>query len=560
MERFGIGSLLFVLCAGIWVTSATAAGSELQSGYALYHDLPSTMSATNTKRVVSGDFTGDLRADTCMLAGGVAWVSFGTGVYPAIERIPTSVVSSTVLDIDFLPRSGSPGAFVILSTSGIHIVTYDDGFELEESITTNGWSSALGLRVIDYGGSTDPDIVGVASNRKSILRIKDVDGTRIFDTTLGPISSTIAEIDRIDWTGDGDDELVVRRADGDVDLFDTSGASTIYSPTYGAAQLQTVRFPSAADRLAVIQWTSSGQQDLALVGNGVSTTTTFLGSFDISAMASADIDRDGDGDLVLVNRDDYVLVHLVNRYDTYPSQPFDASDSQAAFLLSMSTETPSNNRAEPVLHDFDEDGDMDIAVVLGDDDLLAVRRNTDISEHDRWVEISDVPVHTLLNESLGGGYELDLRIVEPRVCDFTFDGIQIKVWRQAAYGAATATLEDEMILSYAPDFEWDEQSFDIDESSVPFDAVYTFEFRAVKRTNGDVTEAGPSSFFFYTPRVDDFVDLIAEAAGLPNAGGEWEDLEDVDDQAYSGGTGPSPGGPGGSGGGAGGGSGGSGGG
>ncbi len=558
MERFGIGKILF-LCVGIGLASTTAASSELQSGYSLYHDLPSAMSATATTRVVSGDFTGDLRSDTCMLAGGVAWVSFGTGVYPAIERIPTSVVSTTVRDIDFLPRSGGPGAFVILSTSGIHIVTYDEGFELEESITTGGWSSALALRVLDYGGSADPDIVGVASDRKSILRIKDVDGTRTYDTTLGPIGSNIVEIDRIDWTGDGDDELAVRRADGDVDLFDTSGASTIYSPTYGAAQLQAVRFPSAGDRLAVIQWTSGGQQDLALVGNGVSTTTTFLGSFDISAMASADTDGDGDGDLVLVNRDDYVLVNLVNRYETYPAQPFDATDTNAAFLLSLSTETPSNNRAEPVLHDFDEDGDADLAVVLGDDDVLAVRRNTDVGEDDRWVELSDVPLDTLLTGALGGGYDLDLKIVEPRVCDFTFDGIQVKVWRQSAYGASTATLEDEMILSYAPEFEWDEQTFFIDESAVPFDAVYTFEFRAVKRTSGSVTQAGPTSFFFYTPRVDDFDDLIAEAAGMPNVAGDWEEWEHVDDQAYSGGTGPSPGGPGGSGGGSGGDSGGSGG-
>lgn len=541
--------VLAALLAGVVLLSAfpgDAGAQPLSSGYVLAHDLPAGMPATGTTRVVTGDFTGDLRADTCMLAGGSAYMAFGPAIYPAIQKIPASILPATVLDFDFLPRTNGPGVFVFLTTNGIEVVTYaNDDYLHEETVSTGGWSTAIALRVIDYGGSADPDIVGVASDGKTVLRIKDFDGARVYDTSLAPVATSILELDRIDWTDDGDDEIAVRLATS-VEILDTTGSVHTYTPTYAPVQMQTVSFRTAADRLAVVTDTSvAGQQDLNLIGHGVSTTSTFLGTIDVTAMASADATGDGEGDLILVDRDDYVMPYLVNRYGTVPSQPFLASDPNAAFLITASAATATDNRAEPVLADLDRDGDADLVVVLGDDNLLVVQRNNYKQEDDQWAQLGSGANDTLLNPSPSYNHTLEVLLVEPRTDEIGFNAIELRLWRSPFLGSTAAVLKSHSVMPYTAGFVSDVLMFTIREPQPPFNAIYYIELRPVVETAGTITNAGPTSVFFYSSRVDKFDQLInnAQSAGMPNENGQW--LPPIEDQSYSGGTGPTPGGPGG---------------
>ncbi|MFH2074808.1 MAG: VCBS repeat-containing protein, partial [Pseudomonadota bacterium] len=525
------------------IATASADDPPLTTGFTLVHDLPPNMPAIETTRTVIGDFTGDLRPEVCMLASKTAYLSFGPNCFPRIEQIPADVISSPVKDIEFLPRADGPGAFLFLTDNGIEVLSADqNGYVHEGTVSGYGWAAAHSLRVLDYNGDDRPDVVGVSGNRLRLLRIRDFDGTRVFENDAAG-GGAIYEIEPLDWNHDGKDEVAVR-LDNRVEVriqVPWPAVITFQTPE-APVLLQAVEFLNQGDRLAVIAWSGGGVfQSLHLFGQDGSALVTHLGPVDITASDSGDTNGDGYGELALVRRNNYLMPYLINRYIYDPDHPFLVAP-ESAFLFIASGLPASNNRAEPVFYDLDNEGDLDLTVVLGDDQVLLVQRNTREKEHLSWVMISDDYMDTRLYARPSPNLDtLHLLIEEPEKEMEGINGIEIRVWRQENI-TTPAIFYNKKFIEVTQGFISQNVTFEIDEPDPPFDAVYTFELRPVIEENGIITNAGPTTFFFYTTRSDYFYEIRPIGIDLPNYDGQWQ--ESIRDQeSHYGGIGPTPSGP-----------------
>jgi hypothetical protein len=383
MNGDGRPDLLFINQTGDLVVALTAAKGALGAGASystgLWPDYAFEI-PTAPAAIASGDLNGDGKPDLVATGtiptdpGMKLLLNRGEGKFAAAVTLDAAIASSpstlAVLDLD------GDGKADLVSGDGYPCVQLNDGHGAltdgrcyENGVDPN---SSLAVAMGDVNGDGRPDIALVRSSSIYILTNNGA-GTFSESANFGWSSSwrpsgTLADLD-----GDGRAELVIASAGkagttGTVDVFMNDGTGRFLNPTSMTAG-------SAPAAVAVADLDGDGRPDIAVANLKNTTCTGAQGTIDVlfadgnggfrgsvrfggggyETIAAADIDGDGDADLLAldaVSHDGWTQTSQVNVF---------LNDGGGRFGAPLHYATASNPTSMTV-GDLNGDGRPDIAV------------------------------------------------------------------------------------------------------------------------------------------------------------------------------------------------------
>jgi hypothetical protein len=338
---------------------------------------PSAVEMQNyAKAGASGDFDNDLRRDLVQQFGTRAWMLLAPGVLDV--WVPLSPPGApAVRDVDALGNLALVG-----DSQGVRQFRYQVALGVPESRTL---ISGVDVREFVVGEVTEdgiPDIVVRTSNE---IRTYRGNGMGEYSLHSGfAVPGTVRGIRIAHWNSPaiavlGANTLEIRRTGGTLlHARVGKGSSTILD--VGRTLLDTN---------SIVVWgtrSAQGQEWLQVERAGQpSEASVALSSIGMSTARLADLDGDGDSDLVasltgspnfylMVNRSEAILAGLTTRH--FSTAPQDAVDVQVAASGSFN----GYQQAEPVLADFDNDTDIDLLLGVQSAGDFALMANFPIDE------------------------------------------------------------------------------------------------------------------------------------------------------------------------------------
>lgn len=356
-------ALLLLFCAA--VVPALALEQGAQTGPPLNQQFPGPNGLANFRKIVSGEFTGNLSRDAVVMDADsprllVAPEYFDTSIGTGNPANDIAVLSGAVPGKDLLVTAESDGLKLyerMSATSSWSITVVRDA--------STAWANAALVAVGDVNGDGLPDIVGVPANKRDLLFLYGSGGTNF---TTGPTlvnpAQTIHQLLLMNWTN-------------------TNDTANSVEPVFFSNLGWAIREDSGVWRKSV-SWSSSLVRGVVLSGQGgatdrLVTTAVFngtdrlsicdvngtegpynLGALGIVALASGDMSGptpDGDADLVLSTNTDRDLRVYENLSPS--ATTFDFA-TPAKFRFGPVTRNPAYNQAGLTLGDFDCNGRMDV--------------------------------------------------------------------------------------------------------------------------------------------------------------------------------------------------------
>lgn len=335
--------------------------------------VPSSVAELDAIRMRAGDPDGDLRPD--VFVRGAPAPSGATGSHEIVFLFApwagsaSAKLAQTANDFDVLPGTAAAPAtkLAIVGSTGLHLVAWDPlqtpPFGATLVTSDSAWLGATFVRCAELDGSPGTDYVGVASDRRTVL-LRSSTGTN----WPGFVSAAdIVAVEPLQWIAGGAQEFAVltengmRVHHGDGTLIDNFNLpspreSTIAVVRYGA---------SGPDRVAWACALSPGQPWAFQVYRSASPQTEpliVLPFAGVAGMATADMDRDGDWDLVVASRETSTLrVYSHGDADGY-LRAYAATRSQAVTDASLTPPGVLPYDGAPVFADLGNDGRADLLV------------------------------------------------------------------------------------------------------------------------------------------------------------------------------------------------------
>lgn len=353
-----IAFLLGVLLHGRGL--ATEAG---QPGQPLNQIYPGPLGYANFRKVVSGEFTGDLKRDAVLMDGTrpvlvVAPETFESAITVRSSANDIAVLGGALADPD-------KDCILTVSSTGLERYERDSAAGTWNVVTIRGsttsWNNARLVAVGQVDGVGPPDIVGIAADGRTVMiEYGNVDGTYTAGPVFQALATDIKDIWLLNWRETslaGACEialncplgLVVHNRNGlALDGFQWSEA-----PMYGAV-ITYAGTPTPVQRLGLVS--KSGGQDGLMVYADTVTEQIWLGSLGVVSVASGDADGDGNSELFLSVTSQNAFKMLENLAPS--SASFDAAH-MTGFPYG-SGRNPAANQAGLAPGDFDSDGKLDV--------------------------------------------------------------------------------------------------------------------------------------------------------------------------------------------------------
>ncbi len=287
-----------------------------------------------------GDVTGDGRLEIVLTADEVyVWTAEGGELFDGDDDVQTLGPITdlygrfTAMAVTLAELDDEPGAEIICSDRDLKLmyIFKSDGTLLP------GWPQSTGsmwvwapTAVGDIDGDGEPEIV--ANNLSKVTFAWNVDGTEVRDGdsdpgTNGPLIDRSAELSWAGWNRSGP-ALFDLDGDGAKDI--------IFGTRYGWETMNSLR---------AYRWDGTTLP-------GFPVDTAIGGSIMVSPTV-ADLDADGDWEIIFVSEDDQL--HVVHQDGTYYSG--------FPVYLRAQSEVGDRTCPSPAVGDFDEDGELEIVVV-----------------------------------------------------------------------------------------------------------------------------------------------------------------------------------------------------
>lgn len=356
-----VPSLLTLSLLAVLVATDGAAQQGSQSDPPLDQIFPGALGMADFGKVVSGEFTGDLKRDAVVMDG------LQPKLQVAPETFDTAIsVGGLANDIAVYPGwMGGPERILAVGGLGLQRFERDSANETWTVETIAGaqtaWANALLVASGDLNGAGGQDIVCVASNGRDVL-IRWGSAYDSFPTysSFQANGTGIYGLYLLNWRNTGStpaDEIALLTSWG-VEIYWADGtyiegiawSSEITAATVIQDQVVT------RERLAMVS-KISGVDYLYVYGDVKSEGPSSLGAAGVVSAASGDADGDGDTEVFLgvsTERKFWMLESLSPATVT-----FDAG-SPDKFPYGPAGRDPSINHAGLTTGDFDSDGDLDV--------------------------------------------------------------------------------------------------------------------------------------------------------------------------------------------------------
>lgn len=491
------------LLAAAAIPLAPAADAR-QLYWATYdYPVPSTIptSSVSWRNAAVGDFDGDRHADFVSL---VIDPSTGSGEVlfvqaPDVYQSLHAVGSRTATDLLTWTGAGTDktDAFLSVGSHGASLWTLDTNDQIVP--TTIVGSPLTGAKFIrgPVSGSaiSTHAFVVVGSDARTVYKLYRSGGAWT-TSVIRTHASDILDVEVLDWNGTGDADIALMTASS-LTVIDTSNTVLSTASASGVC-ITTVRHKGrTGDQLAwVTNVTGSSNQAIHVVGDGVTETGIVIGPLDVAAVASGDLDADGDSEVLISHRFSGDQVILVNVSSSTSSSESYSWSAYELYTLAGYGVSFASNAATPVIADLDADTDLDVAMLCQPTTKLEVARNQRIDENDLRVlpieiESDDLPRLTVYNYTQSVRIQLPLKA--PQVST-SRDVLEVKAWIKAVGASVSPELVHHETISTGASWSIP-VLFDVlvesDWQPLEGDRLYV-ELRMVDvDTNGEYASTGP---------------------------------------------------------------------
>jgi hypothetical protein len=477
------------------------------------------------KRVLAGDFTGDLYRDLVLVDGGQIVLAFGPAVFTA--RSPLG--DDGVVDACAIPGKAPSGfdGLVVSDGSGWRAVWIDyTALETEsssvqvEAHTNSDWARARSLQAI-VPSSGAPIVFGLDDIGTRVLRITDPFGTPTAAQFLALNSGVVGQaLAVVDWNGSGAPELAVLDDEG-LAIYDIASSSspiasftlaTSSAPLQGGMLVAFRQAGQTAQRLAAVIDPAAAAPVLKVFDSvEVETILLKIGTLPVDepyALAAGKLDDDESDELVVAHRDPDVdgPVIYTNLCTGLGSScvTFDCGSAEVA-ELGLAWTDPSGQSAVPVLDDLTCDGDLDLAwfqehVLVGSQvqRVLRLAEGTRLDHTARYVGV-DAEASIVLYDGELDTRALSVRFVAPASPPtFAANKILVEEWYEG--GSLPMSLHpvgvQRIKLNYpTTQLQWQTRAgLYLWPEDVPKTGVVHLTIRAARTDpTGKIVEAGPAS-------------------------------------------------------------------
>lgn len=408
--------LLWTGCVAVALgTMASAQQEEWLDGTIVKGNGPAFFGTAKPKKAEAGMVSDDQLLDVVMIVGDDLWLRHSVHLYGAYYEVPVTSVS----DFTVWVGQGDDGddAIVASGSGGLVSVRPESGSWVTDTLTTLTGTSEL--QSVDVDGDGDHEIAGLRSDGVTLFWFSGTPGATTESTLVH--TNTIYRVRAFDYDDDGAMEFGCLTSVG-TEILEQNGtvASSSTVGTQGDL-LEVVWNDSGADGLVVVA-ELSGYQYIWLYGQ---TGTMLLGAGGTTALSSADLNRDGWGDLVLNSNTQNPQI-VLNRYPLDPAFKRAGYGGLETIEMHSSPQSSPGNLSRPILADFDLDGDQD----LYDSDAVTGRswlmENTD---YDRSAKVpspvANSLVHTYDETTQSGTFDVDIA----RATGSTDTTCYVTVWR-----------------------------------------------------------------------------------------------------------------------------------
>jgi hypothetical protein len=440
-----------LLLAAVLGAPASAQWIEKSTERVLPYDSTTATGDLRT-RSASGDFTGDFRLDVVSVDGNDSHLDFA---YDAGLMTATFSVTGDANDVATVRTApGSPSKIVTTSASGLTLYeNYSSGaFTTSSTVGTSIWDDASRVIPCLFDTNSETDFIGLSDDKKTVIVLLDgLTGSPA--TSSFPIPNAALDIAVVDWDG-GQYEIALLFTNG-VSIRRKRG-TTVTNVLLTADTGSLVTFKQAGyarGRVGVVH-EDTGNMYLTVFDSTTTESPVSLPDESYAAVA-AELDGDGDKDLLVASRDVDECKILYNESDGVApgtSATFTATSGEIVDFQDASSYNADQN-AWPIFDDFDNDGDNDVALYVEDLDSLVIQYNEFVLQDGERPTLEDPgPGAMIIDlEASPDVAELVLDVDTP-----TADACVLEVWRHLP---GTTTLDEE---------RWFYEYRDIDESAERF--------------------------------------------------------------------------------------------
>lgn len=322
-----------------------------------------------------GQLTADLDPDVIIVEDGEPVVHVSPALHTARLFFPQG---TTTPDLAILRRdqgeheAGERDEVLTIGNSGLLAWSWDDA-NAEFDSRSLGTSAWVGVDRLAFAESDDPNervIIGGVAAPKSIVLLHAPDTVNELEDSFTPARPAL---DIVPFRRDGMDIEIAMTTELGVLTYRLDGTLTGSFLGASGGKLAAATTDGVVDDLIWVRPASGGGQEMVVIENSSGTLTAAspisLGGLGVVSIATGDFDHDDDDDVLLNHQTDYET-HI------YTNDNGDFTSSAVRYLhLGPESVGASTNNAEPIVADFDRDGDLDVAMGATYDLALYVRYN-----------------------------------------------------------------------------------------------------------------------------------------------------------------------------------------